>query len=126
MKHRAKLEANDRIATGYYFQVGDKHFITLPDAELSDFDLTLTGFVEIDPDTLRPVYTFGAAIAAKRKSLGLSQEKLAQIAGVSRNYVSQVERDEAQNLSAKVLFALGDALGIENEELIKMWRGSNA
>lgn len=125
MKHRAKLKANDRTMDGYHCIIEGKDYLILDDAEIVQGEYgsnMINGFVEIDPDTLQPVRTFGSAIAARRKHLGFSQEKLARMAGVSRNYVSQVECGKGRNLSAKVLFALGDVLGIENEELIKMWR----
>lgn len=130
MRHKAKLKINERTTDGYYCAIEGKHYLILDDAEVIGpdpaLDLVITGFVEIDPDTLQPVHTFGAAIAAKRKHLGFSQEKLARKAGLSRNYLSQIERDEAQNISVDIFLRLGDALGIEESELIEMWRGSNA
>lgn len=127
MKHKAQLRyEGGGTATGYYCQIGEKHYLILDDAEMVWGDdlgeNSIIGFFEIDPDTLQPMRTFGSTIAVRRKHLGFSQEKLARMAGVSRNYVSQIEGGKGQNLSAKVLFALGDALGIECEELIKMWR----
>ncbi len=127
MKYKAKLKINDKIATGYDCQVSERHFLILDDAELVNnnfFDRLIHGFVEIDPDTLEPVRTFGSTIAARRKHLRFSQEKLAHRAGISRNYVSQIERGEADNPSAKALFAVGEALGISDEELIRLWKES--
>ncbi len=127
MKHKAKLKHESETRTGYYCRVEEKHYLILDDAEIvlddSRGEYAIIGFFEIDPDTLQPVRTFGGGIAARRKHLGFSQEKLAQRAGISRNYLSQIERDEAQNISVDIFLRLGDALGITRDELIEMWRG---
>lgn len=53
----------------------------------------------------------GQALAAKRKAKGLSQTDLATAAGISRTYLSQIERDDA-NISMSVLDRLMRALDI--------------
>lgn len=51
-------------------------------------------------------------VLIRRRQLRLSQTKLAEMAGISRNYVSMIERGEARNISIGVLQALCTALGI--------------
>ncbi len=52
-----------------------------------------------------------------RRALGISQSELADRAGISRNYVSLIERGEASNLSLNVLHNLAAALGVPPAEL---------
>lgn len=49
-------------------------------------------------------------VSERRKNLGLSQQTLAEKAGVSRPYISLIERGEAENVSPKVLSRLAAAL----------------
>jgi transcriptional regulator with XRE-family HTH domain len=60
----------------------------------------------------------GAAIRRRRKLLKLSQEGLAEGAGLHRNYIGQVERGE-RNASATTLFGIARAMGLKLEELVK-------
>jgi len=59
----------------------------------------------------------GRQVLAKRKETGLSQEKLGEKAGISRNYVSQIERGEADSISIKVINKLAVALGVSPAQL---------
>ena len=52
-----------------------------------------------------------------RKSTGLSQEELADRAGLHRTYISSIERAE-RNVSLENLFALSEALGVKTAELV--------
>jgi len=52
-----------------------------------------------------------------RRTLGISQGELAERAGISRNYVSLIERGEASNLSINVLNHLAAALSVTTAEL---------
>lgn len=54
----------------------------------------------------------GKNIAKYRQAKGLSQEKLAEIVDLSREYITRVERGQ-KNISLKKLFAITDALGID-------------
>jgi transcriptional regulator with XRE-family HTH domain len=54
---------------------------------------------------------FGTAVRARRKHLGISQEELAERAGLHRTYVADVERG-ARNLSLGSIEKLAYALGI--------------
>jgi transcriptional regulator with XRE-family HTH domain len=65
-------------------------------------------------DDLRAV---GREIRRHRQGLGLSQEQLAERAGLHRNYVGFLERGE-RNASLKTLFALARSLGVSLGELL--------
>ncbi len=61
----------------------------------------------------------GVAIAALRKLRGLSQEKLAEKAGISRSLVSVIEAPGTANaFSLEVFFDIADALDIDPADLI--------
>lgn len=61
----------------------------------------------------------GIAIAALRKVRGMSQEKLAEKAGISRSLLSSIEAPGiAHSFSLEVLFNIADALDIDPAELI--------
>ncbi|OAB55814.1 hypothetical protein AY600_17925 [Phormidium willei BDU 130791] len=53
-----------------------------------------------------------------RTSTGLSQEELAERAGLHRTYISSVERAE-RNISLENIFLLADALDVEPGDLLK-------
>jgi transcriptional regulator with XRE-family HTH domain len=59
---------------------------------------------------------YGLAIRELRSQRGLSQERLAQLAGLDRTYVSGIERGE-RNPSLTNLLKLADALGVNMSEL---------
>lgn len=59
----------------------------------------------------------GRQVLAKRKAKGWSQEHLGEMANISRNYVSQIERGEAESISIKVINKLAIALGVPTSEL---------
>ena len=57
-------------------------------------------------------------IAARRKEIGISQEKLAELAGVHRTYVSQLERG-IKTPTVSVLLDLSNALEIRASAIVK-------
>lgn len=59
---------------------------------------------------------FGEQIRAHRQSVGLSQEGLADRAGLHRTYVGSVERGE-RNVSLDNILAIADALEISPDVL---------
>ena len=59
----------------------------------------------------------GRQVQAKRKERDMSQTELCKLAGVSRNYISLIERGEANNISMKVINLLAVALGATPAEL---------
>ena len=65
------------------------------------------------------VIQLGISIAALRKLRGLSQEKLAEKAGVSRSLISSIEAPgTAVGFSLEVFFNISDALNVSPAELI--------
>lgn len=62
--------------------------------------------------------TFGARVRHRRLELGLSQEKLADAAGLHWTFVGQVERGR-RNLSLHNLLKLARALGTDPGELVR-------
>lgn len=61
----------------------------------------------------------GVAIAALRKLKGMSQEKLAEKAEISRSLVSSIEAPGlAKGFSLEVLFNIADALDIDPADLL--------
>jgi transcriptional regulator with XRE-family HTH domain len=59
----------------------------------------------------------GRQVQSKRKEKDMSQTELAEFAGVSRNYISLIERGETHNISMRVLNQLAVALGASTAEL---------
>lgn len=67
---------------------------------------------------------FGKAVRKLRDNSGLSQEDIAQKAGIHRNYWGDVERGE-RNVSIANMHRIAKALGIKLSELVKeMEKGS--
>jgi transcriptional regulator with XRE-family HTH domain len=62
---------------------------------------------------------FGKAVLIRRKQLGFSQEEFADRAGITRTYVSDVERG-ARNVSLKNLIRFAEALDLPPSKLIAM------
>lgn len=59
----------------------------------------------------------GRAIRRYRESAGLSQEALAEVAGLHRTYISLVERGR-RNISVDALAQIAEALGVYASRLI--------
>jgi transcriptional regulator with XRE-family HTH domain len=59
----------------------------------------------------------GRQVLARRKERGLSQDELGKLANISRNYVSLIERGEANSISMKVVNQLAVVLGTSPAEL---------
>ena len=60
---------------------------------------------------------FGKRLREVREKKGLSQEKLAELAGLHRTYVSSVERG-LRNISLLNIDKLADALGVSLAHLM--------
>lgn len=65
-----------------------------------------------------PRKEFGRNLRKRRVALGLSQEKLAERAGVHRTYVGSVERGE-RNVSLENIARLARALGLSASTLME-------
>ena len=59
----------------------------------------------------------GETIRAYRESAGMSQEKLAEIADLSRNFIGAVERGE-DTLSVEALIRIAKALKVRVRDLV--------
>lgn len=56
----------------------------------------------------------GLNIALYRKKAGLTQERLAEMSGLSRSFISAVEAPNiTKNISLESLFCIADVLGVE-------------
>jgi transcriptional regulator with XRE-family HTH domain len=58
---------------------------------------------------------FAKRVRDRRSQEGLSQQELADKIGISRNYLSQIERGQATNLSWQVREKLSSLLGLKEE-----------
>jgi transcriptional regulator with XRE-family HTH domain len=67
--------------------------------------------------SLSPKRTFAANVKRLRVSAGLSQEALADRAGLHRTYISSIERGE-RNVSIENIFGIAKALGVDPCELL--------
>lgn len=59
---------------------------------------------------------FGQRVQELRKAKQLSQEQLADIAGVHRTYIGMIERAE-KNITLRTIAKIADALRIDIKEL---------
>lgn len=61
---------------------------------------------------------FGEYILKLRKAKNLSQEQLAELAGLHRNYIGGIERGE-RNVALINIVRLAKALGVSPSQLLK-------
>lgn len=61
---------------------------------------------------------FGERVRQLRKAKGLSQEKLAELADLHRNYIGGIERGE-RNLALLNILRLARALGVSPSQLLE-------
>lgn len=62
-------------------------------------------------------HAFGIAVRARRESQGISQERLAAMAGIHRTYVSSVELGKVR-LGLDIAKKIADGLGISLSVLV--------
>ncbi len=60
---------------------------------------------------------FGESVRRLRNSKGLSQEKLAELAGLHRTYIGMIERAE-KNITLVNIEKIAKALNVEPKELL--------
>ncbi|MCQ3015898.1 helix-turn-helix domain-containing protein [Pseudomonas tremae] len=71
----------------------------------------------IPPDQCPLVATFASNVRIKRLALGLSQEELAELAGLHRTYIGMLERSE-KNVTIYNIWRLACALQVEAVDLL--------
>jgi len=64
-----------------------------------------------------PKRAFGSVLRECRRNAGISQERLAEAAGLDRSFISLVERG-IQSPNIVVLLRIADVLGVAGSELI--------
>jgi transcriptional regulator with XRE-family HTH domain len=60
---------------------------------------------------------FGCKLRAKRKDLGISQDKMALLAEIDRSYAGRIERGEV-NITLEKVYQLAEVLGCDVKELL--------
>jgi transcriptional regulator with XRE-family HTH domain len=65
------------------------------------------------------IQVFGITLSQLRKEAGLTQEKLAELAGYDRTYISLIERG-LRKPTITALFNLSKPLGISPHQFIKL------
>lgn len=60
---------------------------------------------------------FGKRVREVRKGKGISQERLAEMAGIDRSYMGNIERGE-KNITLKKVYEICDALEIKIQDIV--------
>jgi transcriptional regulator with XRE-family HTH domain len=77
----------------------------------------------MQPGQKDPRIAFGKAVRSLRQRRGISQERLAELAGIHRTYIGDVERG-TRNLALVNMTRIAEALGLRLSDLIReMERG---
>ena len=63
------------------------------------------------------LHIFGINVRQRREELGISQEKFAELCGLHRTYISDLERFQ-RNISINHIEKIADALGTEAYTLL--------
>ena len=63
------------------------------------------------------IHIFASNVKRRRQDLNLSQEKLAELSGLHRTYISALER-ERRNISIDNIQKIAEALQVEAYELL--------
>ena len=63
------------------------------------------------------IIAFGKRVREVRKAKGISQERLAEMAGIDRSYMGNIERGE-KNITLKKAYEICDALDVEIQDLV--------
>ncbi|MGO6749540.1 helix-turn-helix domain-containing protein [Rhizobium ruizarguesonis] len=71
-----------------------------------------------DSNTITARVTLATNLKRLRQELGLSQEKVAELAGIHRNYLGGIERCE-RNVGLDNLEKIAGALGVSPADLLK-------
>ncbi len=68
-------------------------------------------------DRQKPMPTVGERIREIREKRGMTQEKLAEAAGLSKSFLSEVENDKS-NISSQILLRIANELGASMDYLL--------
>lgn len=74
-------------------------------------------YAGVDMSNIKGRKTFGTKMRSLRKEKGLSQEALADIAGMHRTYIGAIERGE-QNVSLDNINKIAKALKVKPSDLM--------
>ena len=72
----------------------------------------------MQPRPTDPRVAFGKAVRRVRQRRGISQERLAELAGIHRTYIGDVERG-TRNLALVNMTRIAEALGLRLSDLIR-------
>ncbi len=56
-------------------------------------------------------------VAELRRDLGMSQEELAEKAGINRTYLSQIETQKQKVIGSNIMFSIAKALDVAYEDI---------
>lgn len=76
-------------------------------------------FISREGRFCKELHEVGVRIAYYRRRRDLSQEALAEAAGISKSYLSKIERADVKGLSLITLLDIAGALHVQIEELLK-------
>lgn len=63
------------------------------------------------------IVAFGQRVREVRKTKGISQEKLAELAGIDRSYMGNIERGE-KNVTLKKVYEICDTLNVNIKDML--------
>jgi DNA-binding XRE family transcriptional regulator len=110
MNDFALLPVTDDLGRKYWLmhKVGEAH---QPIAMISDTNMRFMARCVIQSEPVNVTASgIGQSILAYRKRHKLTQQAMAERIGISRNYISQIERGDSLNLSVKVFQRIADVL----------------
>lgn len=67
--------------------------------------------------TDKRMIAFGRRVREARKNKGISQESLAEMAGIDRSYMGNIERGE-KNVTLKKVYEICDALDLDIKDIV--------
>ena len=70
----------------------------------------------MESNAMQLIHIFASNVKQQRQALSLSQEKLAELSGLHRTYISALER-ERRNISIDNIQKIAEALQVEAYEL---------
>lgn len=71
------------------------------------------------------VESFGHLLSVRRRLLGLSMGTIAQRAGLGKDYICRIERNELINVTIPNMLRLSNAYGIDFQEMCELYADQN-